>query len=327
MPPLQNNEYTIGWICALSLEMAAARLMLDENHGKPEQQNPSDQNIYHLGRIGQHNIVIACLPAGVYGTTSAATVASHMLFSFESIRFGVLVGIGGGVPSKDHDIRLGDVVVSRPDRTSGGVVQYDLGKTLAEGKFIRTGSLNKPPLVLLNGIANIQAEHEMEGSNISDILAEKLNQYKKMRGEYSYQGQENDVLYQAEYEHDGGDGTCETCDVEMTVRRSHRESDDPQIHYGLIASGNQVIKHGATRDRLGKELGVMSFEMEAAGLMDNFPCLVIRGICDYSDSHKNKRWQRYAAATAAAYAKELLCIIPASQISLVPTAANLMKDG
>jgi nucleoside phosphorylase len=85
------------------------------------------------------------------------------------------------------------------------------------------------------------------------------------------------------------------------------------IHYGTIASGNQVIKDGISRDRLSAELGgVLCFEMEAAGLMNDFPCLVIRGICDYADSHKNKAWQPYAAATAAAYAKELLLTVQAT---------------
>ena len=64
-------------------------------------------------------------------------------------------------------------------------------------------------------------------------------------------------------------------------------------------------------------MGVLCVEMEAAGLMDDFPCLVIRGICDYADSHKNKRWQPYAAATAAAYAKELLSTIPAHVVEVV----------
>jgi nucleoside phosphorylase len=73
---------------------------------------------------------------------------------------------------------------------------------------------------------------------------------------------------------------------------------------------NQVMRHGHTRDRLGRELHVLCFEMEAAGLINKFPCLVIRDICNYSDLHKNKRWQSYAAATAASYAKELLHTIP-----------------
>ena len=46
--------------------------------------------------------------------------------------------------------------------------------------------------------------------------------------------------------------------------------------------------------------------------MNDFRCLVIRGICDYADSHKNKTWQPYAAATAAACAKEILSLVPVS---------------
>ena len=97
------------------------------------------------------------------------------------------------------------------------------------------------------------------------------------------------------------------------IHRNPRTSGEPQIHYGLIASGNQVIKHGKTRDRLAKEHGMLCFEMEAAGLMNQLPCLVIRGICDYSDSHKNKQWQGYAALTAAAYAKILLSVVSVNQ--------------
>ncbi|KAL2012539.1 hypothetical protein VTN00DRAFT_64 [Thermoascus crustaceus] len=83
------------------------------------------------------------------------------------------------------------------------------------------------------------------------------------------------------------------------------------------------MKHGRTRDKLAQELGILCFEMEAAGLMDNFPCLVIRGICDYADSHKNKIWQEYAAATAAAYAKELLSVIHTNQILETPVAVSV----
>ena len=59
--------------------------------------------------------------------------------------------------------------------------------------------------------------------------------------------------------------------------------------------------------------------------MDNFPCLTIRGICDYSDTHKNKNWQPYAAATAAAYAKELLGVISPVQVDKTPTATDAIK--
>ena len=108
MRSLRHHDYTVAWVCALPLEMAAAKSMLDEIH--PNLPNSSnDQNTYVLGKIHAHNVVIACLPSGVYGTTSAATVANQMLCPFRSIRFGLMVGIGGSVPTKKADIRLGDV--------------------------------------------------------------------------------------------------------------------------------------------------------------------------------------------------------------------------
>jgi nucleoside phosphorylase len=102
------------------------------------------------------------------------------------------------------------------------------------------------------------------------------------------------------------------------------------VHYGTIASGNQVMRSAAERDRVSAELGgVLCFEMEAAGLMNSFPSLVIRGICDYADSHKNKRWQPYAAATAAACAKEVLSVIPPAEVAKTHTVKEATggRDG
>jgi nucleoside phosphorylase len=332
MPPSQslaNQHYTVGWICALPLEMTAATAMLDEDYGAPQETHPSDHNSYCLGRIKEHNVVIACQPAGVYGTTSAAVVAAQMLSSFEHIKIGLMVGIGGGAPSKQHDIRLGDVVVSRPGKTFGGVVQYDYGKMMKKGRFVQTGSLNKPPPILMTAVAKLESQHMMEDSKVSQLLSEMIQKYPKLQSKFSYQGAENDRLYQATYDHvdnNDDDHTCTSCDVSQEVGRPVRSRNVPAIHYGIIASGNQVMKYGVKRDQLRKELDVLCFEMEAAGLMDNFPCLVIRGICDYSDSHKNKRWQAYAAATAAAYAKELLCIIPRNQLAETHSAAKAMSQ-
>jgi nucleoside phosphorylase len=94
------------------------------------------------------------------------------------------------------------------------------------------------------------------------------------------------------------------------VDRPEREAKEPQIHYGLIASGNQVMKDAIARDQLAQELDILCFEMEAAGLMDEIPSLVIQGICDYCDSYKHKKWQPYAAFAAAAYAKAVLIQAP-----------------
>jgi nucleoside phosphorylase len=311
---LTKDEYNVGWICALPLEMAAARGMLDEIHPDLQEQDSADHSSYMLGRIQNHNVVVAILPAGIYGTTPAATVCKDMLRTFKSIRFGLMVGIGGGAPSAINDIRLVDVVVSQPNGTSGGVIQYDRGKTVQEGEFRRTGALNSPPTVLLAALGRLQAEHEVNPNKIPQYLSEMMEKYPRMRREYAYQGASNDHLYQAAYDHPDPAATCEECDHAQEIRRDPREDAEPRIHYGNIASGNQVIKHGATRERLRQDLDVLCFEMEAAGLMSSFPCLVIRGICDYSDSHKNKRWQRYAAATAAGFAKELLCGMSAELI-------------
>lgn len=319
-----HDDYTVGWICALPLEMAAAKAMLDDIHADLP-VSPTDHNTYVLGSIGAHNVVVACLPAGVYGTTSAATVATQMLSSFGSIRFGLMVGIGGGVPSKEADIRLGDIVVSKPTGGFGGVVQYDYGKTVMGARFERTGALNKPPHVLLTAVAKLQANHRLKPSRIPDFLSEMVAKYPNMVPEFTYRGEQQDRLFQVEYDHESEDA-CDSCDEKRLVARTARDGYDPLIHYGLIASGNQVMKHGRTRDRLARELGILCFEMEAPGLMDNLPCLVIRGICDYADSHKNKQWQEYAAATAAAYAKELLSVIPASQVAKTSTVATATSN-
>jgi nucleoside phosphorylase len=323
---LRAEDYTAGWICALPLEMAAAKAMLDDIHADLP-VHPNDHNTYTLGRIGAHNIVVACLPSGVYGITSAATVAAQLLSSFGSIRFGLMVGIGGGVPSKEADIRLGDIVVSKPASTFGGVVQYDYGKTVTGGYFERTGTLNKPPQALLTAVSKLQANQIVEASRIPAFLSEMLDKYPEMTTKFTHPGQQRDQLFQAEYDHTKPGNTCNDCDASRLVARAGRATDDPKVHYGLIASGNQVMKHGGTRDRFARELGILCFEMEAAGLMDNFPCLVIRGMCDYADSHKNKQWQEYAAATAAAYAKELLSVMPGSQVAKISEAGGLLFSG
>ncbi|GCB21873.1 ankyrin repeat domain-containing protein 50 [Aspergillus awamori] len=305
---LSHDDYTIGWVCALAIEAAAATAMLDQIHPALS-THPRDSNSYTLGSIGSHHVVIACLPAGVYGTTSAATVASNMFISFGSIRHLLMVGIGGGVPSASADIRLGDVVVSIPTPRFEGVVQYDYGKTIGQGRFERTGTLNKPSISLLTAVNSLRAADLRNGSQIPILMSQMLARNTQMAETFTSPGCQRDLLFASDYEHDPAEPTCELCDRKNLVTRSMRNSDRPVVHYGLIASGNQVIKHAQTRDQLAAQLNILCFEMEAAGLMDNFPCLVIRGVSDYSDSHKNKAWQGYAAATAAAYAKQLLATI------------------
>ena len=158
------RRYTVGWICAVKTEFVAAQAILDEGHDGPEYIAPKDNNSYALGRVGKHNIAIAVLPDGEYGTISAATVARDMLHSFPNIRIGLMVGVGGGAPNKEHDIRLGDVVVSSPQGGKGGVFQYDFGKTIQEKRFQTTRFLDQPPTVLRTAVSNLKAVHEIDGA-------------------------------------------------------------------------------------------------------------------------------------------------------------------
>ncbi|KAF5510909.1 Ankyrin-3 [Colletotrichum siamense] len=332
-----SDFYTIAWIAALPIERAAAEAMLDEEHGRPEgfSQHPNDTNAYTWGCIGEHNIVIASLPAGAYGLGAAATTASSLSSSLPAIRIGLLVGIGGGIarPDEDHDIRLGDVVVSQPDGTTGGVCQYDLVKAKPGNSRERKGFLAPPPSVLLHAIASIQAAHERKDSEISHFVQDMLKANPKMSKKskkspgYIHQGFENDRLFPSYYDHVTG-LDCLSCETAVEVKRERRESTDPEIHYGIIASGNTLVKEAITRDQIIADVGedCICFEMEAAGLMNHFPCLVIRGICDYADSHKNDRWQRYASATAAAYAKELLAYVPPGEIQEAKSVVEILES-
>jgi hypothetical protein len=207
----------------------------------------------------------------------------------------------------------------------GGVLQNDFGKTIRDGKFIQAGSLNKPPTVLMTGVSKLQARHLRKGNAIRGHVDSMLESNPAMQQNFKRRNPEDDKLFREDYDHMDSGKDCKNCSEERLVQRKSRTPDAPVIHYGLIGSANQVMRHGVTREKLRQERGILCFEMEAAGLMDNFPCLVIRGICDYSDTHRNKDWQPYAAATAAAYAKELLGVIPPVQVEKTPTAADAIK--
>ncbi|KAH6664496.1 hypothetical protein B0J14DRAFT_523182, partial [Halenospora varia] len=326
------KDYTVGWICAISTEYVAAQAFLDEKDDGPDYVSPNDNNIYTLGRVGKHKVVIAVLPDGEYGIAAAAGVARDMLHSFPNIRIGLMVGIGGGAPSRKHDIRLGDIVVSAPRDGKGGVFQYDFGKTIQDQSFRTTGFLNQPPTLLRAAVSDIKAEHEGDGHQLEDAINSVLERKPKLRRKYKRPDRGSDRLYQSRDIHPLNDesGCLVACGEGPShqILRAERtdEDDNPAIHYGLIASANQLMKDALIRDKLAAEKDVLCFEMEAAGLMNHFPCLVIRGICDYSDSHKNKEWQGYAAMTAAAYAKDLLRRIPPNKVEAEKRIGEIISD-
>ncbi|KAM0513961.1 hypothetical protein ACHAPE_007316 [Trichoderma viride] len=268
-----------------------------------------------------------------------------------------MVGIGGGAPNFNafppKDVRLGDVVVSIPNGKLGGVIKYDRGKVMNGGEFQHTGLLNNPPALLTAAVQKLRSRHEFRRNSVSKYVSQMIEKMANLEDAnpdienmYQYQGSEYDQLFKADYEHDESgqifntsersqDTTreipqdprlpCPSCDKERLVKRGARRTTDAVIHYGTIASADQVMRHGITRENLQRKYDILCFEMEAAGLMNDFPCLVIRGICDYSDTHKHKIWQRYAAAAAAAYAKELLGMIPGEDIEKAEDATKVLE--
>ncbi|KAF3293548.1 hypothetical protein TWF132_004516 [Orbilia oligospora] len=274
--PKRREEYTIGWICALSKEQTAATLMLDETHPSLDSKPHGDTNAYTLGSIGRHNVAITCLPLGYYGTNQAANVANHMKRTFSSIRSFFLVGIGAGIPGK---VELGDVVIGTE------WAQWDFGKTNQHGIFEHTGKECRPPQELLSVIQSLRSRHELQGKTMIPTYLDDLKaNHPNLEGKY----------------------------------KSIGDPKKAKVHYGLIASGNQVVKDEKLRDSIAKRLNekVLCIEMEAAGLV-GIPAIVVRGICDYADSNKNDEWQEYAAAVAAACTKELLgVIVPATAIDV-----------
>lgn len=327
------GDYTVGWVCALKTEYVAAIASLDERHEDPTELPSANQNHYTLGRIKNHNVVISVLPMGEYGLSSAAQVAVSMTHAFPNIRIALMVGIGGGAPSPKHDIRLGDIVVGTPSNGRGGILQYDFGKIIQGQDFKPTGFHNQAPLLLRGATTGLAAEYEAEGSQIEDIVSKILENKPRLKKNYSRPDSATDRLYKSDILHPfENESPCAiVCgeQVSSLVSRPPRteEDDNPAIHYGLIASANSLMKNAKIRDAFAEQNGVLCFEMEAAGLVNHFPCLVIRGICDYSDTHKNKEWQGYAAMTAAAYAKELLYRIVPQGVAQQETIANVVKGG
>ncbi|KAI1178571.1 ankyrin repeat-containing domain protein [Nemania sp. FL0916] len=326
------DDYTIGWLCALDTEYTAAQTILDEKYDNVHALPPHDNNTYALGRVGRHYVVIAVLPHWEPGLVSAANAASHMVRSFPNLRVGLMVGIGGGAPTSTRDIRLGDVVVSSAGYGHGGVFQYDYGRTIQNRGFFETGFLNKPPACIMTAVTALKSQYEMVGHQFQETIANILHRYPKLRNRYQRPPASTDLLYRSDVIHVDNNGEdCETScgdDASKLIIRDPRPAneDDPSIHYGLIASSNQLMMDASIRDELSEDREVLCFEMEAAGLMNQFPFLIVRGICDYSDTHKNLLWQGFAALTAAAYTKDLLSKFAPERVELEKRWGDMLSN-
>ncbi|KAF4446309.1 hypothetical protein F53441_10030 [Fusarium austroafricanum] len=311
-PPRPNDRrgFEIAVICALTLEADAIEALFDhhwDDDGPPFDKEPGDPNAYSTGTIGRFNVVLAYMPG--MGKVNAATVASNCGKSFPGIKLALVVGICGVVPfgPANDEVVLGDVIISN------GVIQYDFGRQLP-GHFVRKDTLldipGRPNLEIRGVLTKLQGlRHRRQlSAKITEYL-DVLRQDQDLHADYP--GSTEDRLFESSYLHTNGHMSCEQlgCNGKLVSRSrlaNAEASTTPTIHVGLMASGDAVMKSGKDRDRIAAAEGVIAFEMEGAGVWDSFPCIIIKGACDYADSHKSKLWQRYAAATAAACAKAFL---------------------
>lgn len=311
---LSRESYRVGWICPLAVEQVAALQMLDEEHERLPQSS-NDTNIYHLGSINGHNVVIAGLP--VPGNCPAATVITQMRMTYPNLKFCLLVGIGGGVPRKTDAgmLRLGHVVVSKPTGKHSGTVQYDHGKART-GRFEQTGFLAAPPTALLNAVRDIAIQRQLADEDPIQADLKMIDTSRRSLRRFRFPGSINDHLFPVDYVHRTDGVSCAEggCDFSRQILRLNNDVEEEDscvvVHSGTIASGEMVIRDAHKRDLLAQEHDVLCFEMEAAGALSDFPCLVIRGISDYCDSHKNDMWHGYAAAVAASYARQIFSHLP-----------------
>jgi nucleoside phosphorylase len=320
--PRDRDGFEIALICALSLEASCVQAMFDKfwkDYGKVRE----DRNAYTVGLIGKHNVVLAHMPG--MGAISAGAAAMTLRASFPKIKLALVIGICGGVPYgiDQGEIVLGDVIISQ------ALIQYDFGRQYPQG-FKRKDSLRDNFGRPTPEIRAIQAmlETDQYKQKMQDNIVTFLEEIQKKVPNTKPPARENDILHDSSYLHKHhasmscecgeGDQICEAalqmecedlgCETPMRINRNRliNATTQPVVHFGIMGSGNTVMKSGQHRDQVAKADGIIAFEMEGAGVWDCFPTIVIKGVCDYADSHKRKGWQQYAAATAAACMKAFL---------------------
>lgn len=246
----RHDDYKVAWICPLEVEQIAALEMLDDEHPALP-KSPADHNVYSLGSINGHNIVVA----GLYqpGNCPAATVVAQMRMTFPNLRFGLLVGIGGGVPVETDNrmIRLGHVVVSKPTASHSGALQYDHRKA-RDSQFQRIGALAPPPAVLLNAAQDLEAKRARRDINPVQQNVRRIDTKRRSLRRFQYPSAENDYLYTPHYAHIAQGAPCAaSCEPSKCIPRA---SDDEEtymtVHRGNIASGELVVKDSRLRDAL-----------------------------------------------------------------------------
>lgn len=321
-----DTSYTIGWVAVLTSDFQAAEGMLDFSHRRePTTRDVTDNNLYVLGQVANHNVVIAGSKSSK--RASATTVVTRMLSTFASIRVVLLVGAGAGLPlpSVGQDIRLGDVVVGYSRESLGGIIKYRLDK---DGSLLSFGRVKPPPRVIRDAIINVRTKHEQGHSQVLSHIEDMARRSPETVGSgkaHIYQGSEDDRLFEADYPHPVGYSDCSKCDSKKEIKRDPRPDNMPRFHYGAIASTNFRNSDERITNQLAQDC--LCCETSASGLSENLPCLMIKGICNYADSHTNRRWLKYACAVSAAYAKELLQSIPPQELVSFSNTTEVTTQG
>lgn len=324
--PRDRNDFHIAILCALRSEAECVIAALDRRWTDKKFNPPSnDDNSYTLGAIGDHNVVIVHMPG--MGPARAASAAGPLRLSYPKVKLALVVGICGGMPTgaDDDEILLGDVVISK------ALVEYDFGKQ-SPADFERStdtlNTLNAPSEKILGLLSRLETIQHKKGMQTRTI--ELLHTIQQKLPEVKHPGSEHDILYPSSYTHKHHKpGQCHTCEMPDEIcenaphldcealgcestRRVPRQrllnssTTQLMIHIGTIGCASRVMKSGHHRDTLAREEGIIAVEMEGAGVWRHGQSIIIKGVCDYADSHKSKIWQRYAAATAAACTKALL---------------------
>ncbi|KAF2999902.1 hypothetical protein E8E13_008562 [Curvularia kusanoi] len=342
--PKYREDFQVAVLCALPVEAEAVEHFFDRIWTRKTGQHHNDKNTYTLGHVGRHNVVLVHMSG--MGTNNAKDACHYLAWSFGRIKLRLVVGICGGIPfppsipfppaNRPKEILLGDVVISTD------LVQYDLGKQYPAG-FVRKGNCYYDLSRADGGIRPFLFKFE-KGPRYSMLTENTTLNLKEVNERYRdhsfhYPGLEKDRLYDSIHRHQHQDSvkctTCvdgiticseaikESCDKlechrNIVMRRDRLEkaqkSEHPThtdidrwIHFGCIASGNTVMKSAEHRDKKAQEEGgILAFEMEGAGAWEGTSTIVVKGVCDYADSHKNDDWHDYAAGSAAACMKALL---------------------
>ncbi|KAI5459959.1 nucleoside phosphorylase domain-containing protein [Mariannaea sp. PMI_226] len=315
MPTLNPELYTIAWIAPLEIEARAALSLFDKVHDGDFPLARGSDYVFHAGTVRNHNVVLATLPPGQsYGTATAGALAGQVKMFFPNLWFGLLVGVAAGLPnlsqSPPRDIRLGDVLVALPEGDRAGLVAYELGKDVGEDNIqllFHGHALARTETIVRSAIGKIK----LRGSNAFLSYYQQIKDEKHANGTFIDPGQDQDILYELD---------------EVVSRPLRPESQRTKVWYGPIGSGEKLIENSRRRDELRDQLNIIGLEMGAAGTMNTIPVGVIRGVCDYADSHRNEDWQPYAAAMAAAYAKTILNTIQPKKVHhshfVVPLGQN-----